>query len=297
MNAEEGRFAGAGGVAIYCQSWLPEIEPRAAVVIVHGAGEHSGRYPHVAARLVADGYAVHALDHRGHGHSGGSRALIDRMDNAVADVDSLVLRVIARHPGTPVFMLGHSMGGTVALCYTMRHQDRLAGLILSAPLAALEAASPTMRLTGKLLSAVAPRRGLIAVDSALVSRDPEVVRAYESDPLVHHGKLPARTVAELALAVESFPDGVGAIQLPTLILYGTADRLCPPSGSVMVGDRIGSDDVTVRAFDGLYHEILNEPEQGAVLDALCSWLYERVGSAGAGGTAGTAPMSSRHPLR
>ena len=294
MIHEEARFAGAGGLEIYCQSWLPEIEPRAAVVIVHGAGEHSGRYPHVAARLVADGYAVHALDHRGHGRSGGARALIDRMDNAVADLDSLVLRVAARHPSAEIFMLGHSMGGCVSLCYVARHQERLAGLILSSPLAALEAASPLMRLTGKLLSTVAPKFGLIAVDATLVSRDPEVVSAYESDVLVHHGKLPARTVAELAVAVESFPDSVGAIRCPTLILYGTADRICPPSGSLMVGDRIGSADVTVKSFDGLYHEILNEPEQGAVLDELCSWLNAHSGGVPA---IGTTPMSSRQPLR
>lgn len=287
MIAEEGRFVGAGGLGIYFQSWLPEIEPRAVVVIVHGAGEHSGRYPHVATRLVADGYAVHALDHRGHGRSGGSRALIDRMDNAVADLDSLVLRAAARHPGTQIFMLAHSMGGTVALCYATAHQDRLAGLILSAPLAALAAASPAMRIAGRLLSTVAPKLGLVAVDSSLISRDPEVVSAYESDALVHHGKLPARTVAELAAAIESFPDGVGAIQLPALILYGTADGLCPPSGSTMVGDRIGSSDVTVKAYDGLYHEILNEPERGAVLDDLCSWLNERVSAATVGGAAGS----------
>jgi acylglycerol lipase len=287
LTHEEARFTGAGGLEIYCQSWLPEIEPRAAVVIVHGAGEHSGRYPHVAARLVADGYAVHALDHRGHGRSQGARALLDRMDNAVADLDSLVLRVAERHPGVQIFMLAHSMGGTVGLCYAMRHQDRLAGLILSAPLAALEAASPMMRITGKLLSALAPRMGLIAVDSSLISRDPEVVSAYEADALVHHGKLPARTVAELAVAIESFPDGVGAIEIPTLILYGTADGLCPPSGSVMVGETVGSSDLTVKSYDGLYHEILNEPEQGVVLDDLCSWLNDRVGAAAVGGAAGS----------
>jgi acylglycerol lipase len=287
LTHEEARFTGAGGLEIYCQSWLPEIEPRAAVVIVHGAGEHSGRYPHVAARLVADGYAVHALDHRGHGRSQGARALLDRMDNAVADLDSLVLRVAERHPGLQIFMLAHSMGGTVGLCYAMRHQDRLAGLILSAPLAALEAASPVMRITGKLLSTLAPRLGLIAVDSSLISRDPEVVSAYEADALVHHGKLPARTVAELAVAIESFPDAVGAIEIPTLILYGTADGLCPPSGSVMVGERVGSSDLTVKSYDGLYHEILNEPEQGVVLDDLCSWLNDRVGAAAVGGAAGS----------
>jgi acylglycerol lipase len=276
LTHREESFQGAGGLEIYSQAWLPETEPRAALVIVHGAGEHSGRYPHVAARLVAEGYAVHALDHRGHGRSAGSRALVDRMQNAVTDLDTLVGRVGARQPDVPIFMLGHSMGGTVALSYALAQQDHLAGLILSAPLAALEAASPVVRIVGKLLSAVAPKTGLIAVDPSLVSRDPAVVSAYESDALVHHGKLPARTLAELAVAIESFPNAVGTISLPTLILYGTADELCPPSGSVMVADRIGSSDLTVKSYDGLYHEVFNEPERETVLADLCSWLQDRV---------------------
>jgi alpha-beta hydrolase superfamily lysophospholipase len=246
------------------------------VVIAHGAGEHSGRYAHVAARLNHEGYAVHALDHRGHGHSEGTRALIDRLDHAVADLDALIGDLGG---GQPVFLLGHSMGGAIAVSYAIAHQDRLTGLALSAPVAALEAASPVTRMAARLLSAVGPRLGVFAVDPTLVSRDPDVVSAYETDPLVHHGKLPARTVAELASAVESFPNSVGAITVPTLIMYGTADRLVPPAGSMMLGERIGSADKTVRAYDGLYHEILNEPEQDQVLDDVAAWLNARVGVA------------------
>jgi acylglycerol lipase len=268
----DGTFAGVGGVSIFWQAWLPPGAPRGVVVIAHGAGEHSGRYLHVADRLTREGYAVYAPDHRGHGRSGGPRALLDRMDNAVADLDSVVLQAASAHPGLPVFLLGHSMGGAVALCYAMRHQDRLAALALSAPLAALEAASPVVRVAAKVLSTLTPRLPVIAVDASLVSRDPAVVEAYNADPLVHHGKLPARTVAELAAAVQSFPEGVARITVPTLILYGTADGLCPPEGSVMVGERIGAADRTVKSYPGLYHEILNEPEQEQVMDDLCTWL-------------------------
>ena len=268
----EGTFAGVGGLSIYWQAWMPEGPPRGVVVIAHGAGEHSGRYGHVADRLTSERYAVYALDHRGHGRSAGPRALIDRMDHAVADLDTLVMRAAGDHPGLPVYLLGHSMGGTVSLCYAMRHEDRLDALALSAPLAAINAASPVVRIAAKVLSALTPRLGVIAVDPSLVSRDPAVVQAYEADPLVHHGKLPARTVAELADAVESFPAGVGRITVPTLIMYGTADRLCPPAGSVMVGERIGAADRTVTAYPGLSHEILNEPEREQVMDDLCAWL-------------------------
>jgi alpha-beta hydrolase superfamily lysophospholipase len=277
VGGVEGHFTGAGGLEIFWRSWLPEDDPRAVVVIAHGAGEHIGRYEHVAARLASEGYAVYGLDHRGHGRSEGRRALIDRAASAVADMDHFVLMAGSQHPGLDVFLLGHSMGGCLSLRYAMRFQDRLTGLLLSGPLAALEAAPVAVRLVARVLSAIAPAAPVFAVDASLVSRDPEVVRAYETDPLVHHGKLPVRTVAELAAAVESFPNGVAAITIPTLIMYGTADGLAPPAGSKMLGERIGAADKTVIPYDGLYHEILNEPEQGRVMDDMCGWLSARVG--------------------
>jgi acylglycerol lipase len=272
---ETGFLQGAGERRIFWQSWRPEAPPRALVVIVHGAGEHSDRYRYVAAALVKDGYAVHALDHRGHGRSDGPRALVDRIDNAVADLDQLVLRARETQPGRPVFMLAHSMGATIGLRYAIDHEDRLGGLILSGALAALEAASAPMRLAGRLLSALTPTLPLIAVDASLVSRDPAIVSAYRSDPLVHHGRLPARTVAELARAIDAFPAGVVAITVPTLILYGTSDALCPPAGSQMLAAPIGAGDKSVKAYPGLYHEILNEPERDEVLDDIGSWLDAR----------------------
>ncbi|MGI8713882.1 MAG: lysophospholipase [Solirubrobacteraceae bacterium] len=287
MNHATASLNGAGGRQIFWQSWDPDpahadpargdgarSEPttRGVVVIVHGAGEHSGRYGHVAQRLVQAGFAVFAADHQGHGRSAGDRAVIDRINGAVADLDQLVTIAGAAHPGLPIFMLGHSMGATVSLEYAIAHQQRLAGLILSSALAALDAAPAPMRLLGRTLSAVAPRLPLIGVDASLVSRDPAVVAAYRSDPLVHHGKLPARTVAELVAAAVTFPQRVTAITIPFLILYGTADRLCPPAGSVMLAERIGAADKTVYPYQGLYHEILNEPEQDTVLADVCGWL-------------------------
>jgi alpha-beta hydrolase superfamily lysophospholipase len=272
----ESALTGVGGLRIYWQAWFPDAAPRAVVVIAHGLGEHSGRYQHVGEHLARDGYAVYALDHRGHGRSEGPRGLIDRLENAIADLDSLVVLGAGESPATPVFLLGHSMGGALSLSYTIKHEDRLAGLILSGPLAALDAAPAPARIAARVLSAVAPRLPLIAVDGTLVSRDPAVVKAYMDDPLVHHAKFPVRTVAELAAAVESFPEGVGRITVPTLVMYGTADGLCPTEGSVMLGERLGSSDKTVTAYESLYHEILNEPEQDQVLGELCTWLGARV---------------------
>jgi acylglycerol lipase len=275
-----GRLAGAGGRAIFWQSWSP-VQARGVVIIVHGFGEHSGRYEHVARRLVAAGYATYALDHRGHGRSAGQRAVIDRVDDAVADIDQVVTLAGDAQPGLPVFMLGHSMGGLLAVEYALEHQDRLAGLLLSGALAALDAAPAPARLMARMLSMVAPTAGMVALDASLISRDPQVVAAYRSDPLVHHGKLPARTVAELMAAGRRFPDRVPEISVPTLIMYGSEDRLCPPSGSVMLGDRIGAADVTIKPYEGLYHEILNEPERETVLDDVCAWLDAHAGAVAA----------------
>ncbi|MGO9819482.1 MAG: lysophospholipase [Solirubrobacteraceae bacterium] len=283
MITATGYLDGAGNRRIYWQSWKPESEPRALIMIVHGAGEHSGRYEYVAGRLVQDRHAVYALDHRGHGRSEGPRALIDRLDSAVSDLDRLVSEALAEHPALPVFLLGHSMGGTIAVRYALIHQHRLTGMILTGPLAAIEAGAP-LRLAGRALSVVAPTLPLIGVDPALVSRDPQIVAAYESDPLVHHGKLPARTLAELASAIDEFPNAVPEINVPTLILYGTDDGLCPPSGSRMLAERIGAHDKSVKAYEGLYHEILNEPERDEVLADIRGWLSARVASAAGSST-------------
>jgi alpha-beta hydrolase superfamily lysophospholipase len=149
-----------------------------------------------------------------------------------------------------------------------------------------------MRVAARVLSALAPKLPLFPIDATLVSRDPAVVERYQTDPLVHHGKLPVRTVAELAAAIDSFPQRAAAITVPTLIMYGTGDRLCPPEGSVMLGERIGSSDKTLTPYEGLYHEILNEPEQDLVLDELTAWLGAHTGRTVAPGHA----SSSRQPL-
>ena len=266
MVQTEEHFEGRGGVDIFRRAWLPEGEPKATVVISHGAGEHCGRYAGVAEQLVAAGYAVHALDHRGHGRSSGRRAYIDRMHNVVADLHSVVTSV-----GRP-FLLGHSMGGCIAIEYALAHQDSLRALALSSPLAHLAAANPAQRAAGKVLSAFAPWVPVFSVDSSKVSRDPEVVRDYDTDPLVHHDGLPARTVAELADTVGSFPERVPSLTLPLLVMLGTADEIVPPKGGRMVHDNAGSPDKSLEVYEGLFHEILFEPEGREVAADLITWL-------------------------
>jgi acylglycerol lipase len=268
----QGTFPGQGGIEIHWQAWLPEESPRGAVVIAHGVSEHADRYSHVAARLTGEAYAVYALDHRGHGRSGGHRAMIDRLDRAVEDLDTLIRMAGGDHPQLKLFLLGHSMGGAISVEYALAHQDRLDGLVLSAPATTLETASRFELLAGRVLSAVAPRVGVFDVDSKAISRDPEVVRAYQEDPLVYNGKLPARTVSQLAAAIETLPERLGALRVPLLVMFGTGDELVPNEGGRMVHREAGSDDKRLIPYEGLYHEILNEPERDRVLDDVVAWL-------------------------
>ena len=275
MTHRDGTFRGAEGRRIFWQAWRQDGVPtRAAIVLAHGAAEHSGRYGHVVEKLVPAGYPIWALDHHGHGRSEGRRAVIERLGQAVADVDTLVDFVAAEEPDAPLFLLGHSMGGAISLSYTFEHQEKLDALILSAPAASLEAASAPVRLIGRVLSAVAPTLGVFDVDPSTISRDPDEVAAYANDPLNHQGRLPARTVAELTAAIEDFPERIVRIELPLLVMHGSADELTPDSASRMVHERASSADKTLRIYDGYYHEIFNEPQadRERVLDDLLGWL-------------------------
>jgi acylglycerol lipase len=275
--SHQATFEGEGGVEIHWQSWLPEGSARASVVIAHGVSEHADRYSHVAARLVRSGCAVYALDHRGHGRSGGKRAVVDRLERAVADVGTLIGIARTEHPGVKLFLLGHSMGGAIALQFALDHEDEIDGLVLTSPAAATEAASRVELVAGRVLSAVAPGVGVLPVDSSTISRDPEVVRVYDEDPMVFHKKLPARTVGELVAAIEEFPERTPGLRLPLLVMIGTADELVPPDAGRMVHERAGSADKRLIEYEGLYHEILNEPEQDKVMDDLVQWLDGHLG--------------------
>jgi acylglycerol lipase len=268
-----GHFPGAGGLNLFWQAWLPDGEPRGVVALAHGVSEHSGRYAWTGEQLAARGYALYALDHRGHGRSEGARAVIDRVGNAVADLGELIAIADAEHGGeAKPFLLGHSMGGFLSLAFATRHQEQIGGLILSAPVAVLEAASPVQRIAGHVLSAVAPKLGVVGIDSSTVSRDPAVVRDYDSDPLNYHGKLPARTVHEMAQEIGRFPETIPSITVPLLLQVGTGDQLVPPESSELVYKWASSEDKTIKRYDGLYHEILNEPERDAVVADTLGWL-------------------------
>jgi alpha-beta hydrolase superfamily lysophospholipase len=274
MKQRDMEFPGCGDVTLYAQAWLPDEVPQVLLVVSHGLAEHGGRYEGLAARLVGHNCAVYALDHRGHGRSGGPRANIERFEYVVSDLGTFIGRAQRQHPGVPVVLLGHSMGGAIALACALRYQDVLRALVLSAPaLAPPEPPTGLRRLALRASSAWRPDSGVLQLQSSYVSRDPEVVKAYERDPRVFRGQIPARTVAELLDGMEFIGEHAHELQLPVLVQHGTADRLVPLAAVQPIYQRLGLQKRrTIHLYDGLYHEVYNEPERERVFRDLVSWL-------------------------
>jgi acylglycerol lipase len=276
MRRLEDTLQGSSGTKLFCRSWLPGQPPIRVAVIAHGLAEHSGRYERLAGRLVEHGFAVYALDHRGHGHSPGRRANIQRFDLVVEDLHMMIRRASAENPGLPLSLIGHSMGGAIALACALRHPQSQRQLVLSAPaLSAGDDVSALQVVVVRLLSALLPNVGALTLPAEALSRDPEVVRAYEQDPLVYRGPIPARTLAELFKAMRSFPESAPRLELPVLVLHGTGDTLVPLAAVEGVLALLGPVDKTVHRYKGLYHEVFNEPERDRVIGDLLDWLDAR----------------------
>jgi alpha-beta hydrolase superfamily lysophospholipase len=256
----------------FWQAWTVDA-PVGVVLLVHGLHEHSGRYAHVAQRLAAAGYATYAVDHPGHGRSPGSRGNIGSMAATVDGVTALAALAADRHPGVPLFVYGHSLGGLIALQYLTGSPDpRIRGAVISAPALDTSAASGVQRRVAPLLSRLLPDLGVLSLDAETISRDPAVVEDYRTDPLNNTGKVRARTGSEMMLTVAAMPARLRSLTMPLFVLHGGADRLVPTAASEMVSAHAGSTDLTRTVYPGLFHEPHNEPEKEQVLDDVVAWL-------------------------
>jgi acylglycerol lipase len=277
MNRTEGYFKGVRDANIYYQGWLPDGNVKAVLLIVHGLGEHSGRYMNVVNHFVPLGYAVYGLDHLGHGKSDGGREVVDRFEDYTGTLTIYFNMVKGWQLGKPIILLGHSMGGLIAVYYLLDHQADFRGAVISAPsIKVSDSISPATITMSKILSAVAPKAGVLALDATGISRDPEVVKTYVNDPLVFHGKTPARLAAEMLKAMQRVMVEVGKIALPFITVQGSADRLVDPSGAQMLYDKASSKDKTIKIYEGFYHEVFNEPERAIVLKDVEDWLKTHV---------------------
>ena len=272
MQHSEGTFRGVGTMDLFYQRWLPDGTPRAVLVIVHGIGEHSGRYLNVVHRLVPAGFAVYAYDLRGHGRSPGQRGYINQWSEYRDDLGAFVRLVAQQEPGRPLFLMGHSMGGLIALEYAEQHPEGLRGVIASAPALGQSSIPPARLALARILSRIWPRFSApTGVDTSALSRDPAVVTAYRSDPLVH-GKGTARLGAELSAAQARTLAGAGSFTLPLLIIHGGADRVVLPEASRVFFERAPGPDKERDVIEGGYHEPHNDTSREQALDILQRWL-------------------------
>jgi acylglycerol lipase len=273
----EETFDGALGVKIFYRVWQAPEAARGVVIFAHGFNSHSGYFTWAAERLVAQGYAVYALDHRGRGRSEGERFYVEKAAHYVDDLHGLAQIAKKSLPGTPCFLFGHSAGGVISCLYALEHQAELAGLICES-FAFRVYASKLALSAVKGLSHIAPHAHVLAFDSALFSRDPRVVEQMKQDPLIVGESESSLTVAEMARADERLERDLALLTLPTLILHGTEDKVTKPEGSQYFYDTSGARDKTLKLYPGHYHDLLNDEGRELVLSDILGWLTERAPS-------------------
>ncbi len=272
-------FAGHGGLRLYWQAWIPEGEIRAVLLLAHGYGEHGGRYETLVEHFVPRGFAVYALDHRGHGRSEGVRGHCGRFAEFVADLHAFRVRVEEEQRDRPLFLVGHSMGGLIAIRYLLAHDQGFAGAVLSSPTLGLsEEPSRWLQFLGRILSWIAPRTSFRGnVQPEFLSHDPAVGRAYSGDPLVH-GRATARFFTEFKWAIGNADERAAEIRLPILILQAGDDRLVDPRAVGEFAGKVGSEGKEFHLYPELYHELFNETEKEKVFADVGQWLEKRIGS-------------------
>lgn len=281
MKPFESEIQSKDGQKLYVQGWEPDGKPRGVVVLMHGLGEHTGRYTHVAEALTKAGYALAGFDLRGHGRTPGLRGYAPSFQAILQDFDAL-LALLRQRYGEQVsyFQYGHSLGGVLTVAYHLYAQPKVAGLVITAP----GFASPVLEQKGKVmlvkvLGSLLPR---MIIDTGLdvngISRDSKVIQAYTADPLTHEKSSLSFARAGFD-AIDYALQHASELKAPLLLMHGTADPLTYPRGSQDFVGRVSSKDVTFKAWDGLYHELHNEPEQAEVLRTMINWLDAHVGAA------------------
>ena len=258
----ETEIAGCEG-GIHVRIWPNETADRVAL-IAHGYGEHIGRYEHVADRLVADGAVVYGPDHLGHGRSEGERALVSRGEDLTTDLHAVADLARAAHPGLPMVLIGHSMGGLIATRFAQRYGDELAALVISAPVIGGNPGFATLLEMDPIPE--------IPIDPEVLSRDPDVGAAYAADPLVYHGPFKRATLESLFAGVGMVAEGGSLGDLPTLWIHGSEDALAPLAPTREAIELIRGSRLEERLYEGARHEVFNEINREDVLDDVSAFI-------------------------
>ena len=266
------------GLNLYTEYAVPDGDPSAVVLLVHGYGEHSGRYQHVIERLTRSDYAVYTLDHRGHGKSEGVRAYCDTMDQFVDDLKLYFDRMKAAQPGKKRFVLGHSMGGLISLAFAQRYQNEIDGLIVSGAPVNADANVPSALIAiGKVLNKIAPKLHLLETGKpGILSSDPEIDVLWANDPLTNKKPMRVRLGVEMNNMAQGVRAHLAELHLPILILCGVDDQLVNPSGSQLAYEGVSSQDKTLKRYAGMRHEILNEVDKAVVMTDIVDWLNAHI---------------------
>lgn len=280
MKSFESKWDGNDGITFYVRGWEP-TQPRtkALIALVHGLGDHTGRYLHVGKTLTDAGYALVGFDLRGHGKSGGPRGHSPSSEALIQDIRQFFKFLVHRYTDLPHFLYGHSLGGLLSLTYAIRYSAGLKGVIvtgagLRSPLEEQKAKITMVKLLGSLLPTITVPSGL---DPTTISRDPDVVQKYINDPLVHDKTSLGFGKSALS-AIDLCFSRAREFVPPLLIMHGTADKVTYPGGSEDFA-RLASEnnkDVTLKLWDGLYHEIHNEPEKAEVFKVMLDWLNKHL---------------------
>ncbi len=276
MSVKEFQIVGEGKLPLFARLWEAEKPARALVIITHGHGEHCGRYAHIAEALSDRGFTVGSLDMRGHGHSGGHRGFIRHWGQFRADIEILMDHMEGQFSGLPCFLYGHSLGGTVCLDYAARKPEGIKGVIASAPALGKPNIPSYLFAISKILSRVYPSFSLATqLDQTALSRDPEVVRAYREDPLVHD-RGTARLGTELLSTAVWIQANAANFLLPLLVIHGENDRLVDLTDSRRFFEHVGSTDKTLMVLPGGFHEPHNDLDKAKVIDAIGGWIENRL---------------------
>lgn len=277
MKHYETTWKARDGVELFAQSWEPAaILPKAVVCHVHGLGEHSSRYEHVARALTKQGFILFTYDLRGHGRSGGIRGHISSIEDFMQDIDLLFERARLRYPDLPLFLYGHSMGGIQVLYYGLSRKPDVKGVIATSSGLHTALEKQTMKVFAvRMLGSLMPKTSLISgLDPKGVSRDEKVVQAYINDPLVHD--LVSFGLGKTMLGVVRWTlEHAGDFPLPLLLLHGKEDVIAFPSSSVEFAAPL-KDKCTLVLWDGAYHELHNEPEKEEVFRTMTIWMDARL---------------------
>ncbi|MBT8399986.1 MAG: lysophospholipase [Rhodothermia bacterium] len=273
----EGIFQADDGASLYRQSWFPETQPRAVVIIVHGFAEHSGRYVRHAERLASHGFAVEAMDLRGHGKSSGKRGLVRSVERLIDDVSLFVNAVLGTgdHKNLPLFIWGHSLGATIAGLIGVQASSDIRGVVLCSP--ALRIGEPVfLQSAGMVAARILPMLPTKRLNRKLLYSDERLVLEANEDPLNFHGFIRVGTAAQIVLAGRQLLAAGSELVLPLLIVHGTEDRLTLAVASAKLYRSSRSQNKSLSLFKGMRHETFNEPDGHQVMDRIVDFFEELV---------------------